>query len=908
MNISIIKYFFLSLVLGLVAIIYLLDYDQEFKNFVGYHVKKIFLSSFKCVLRGEVKSVSVLRGEIELENVFVLSPDSKNLWHWEAKKFILQFSWLSFLLKGKFDVVVLLDTLDSHSDINGSTIAIVGHLKNFIAGAEGFPATLKMLTIDKGHFVLNNQEHRITFDTFFNGNYGNTQGWLRLNLHINEGALYHAQQQICNDFSGTLHVSIPDLKNNVIEATVSGKFGIPQLRAGKNVCSIDGQWHADKGQLFLNTSDKNCSLTLYNWAKTSKDIAGDLMLSIPFDYINLLVPSLQRLKLEGKCRCQAHFNYADDYDLEGTVSIDNLQCHGNKLGMMQMDIERKHGLWQGECNSCYTNSMNEDIQGVFNYDEYTRKGSLVAQNTAPLHMPQHWIIDTQDCSLYLDMLDGIGKGSYCCVMHNSKTASQKTLEGVLNLDSNQTTLEGLFNNKKYEAKLCFNPYPLLTEFVLYEKLEKPLLQIRNNADKGFTGIVDFGLLQEVSHNLFNYKIPGQGILQIDGYYDNNCIHVAAGLLKGSIRIPETYTLIRDIKGAVVVDLINKNIVIKDAAIQLDKGSLLCTRAVVHLNDKGLPSFIYMPWCIKKAFLTLQKELFAVFSGNIVYTYSEGERSELAGKIIIDRGYCKKNIFAQFGGKKSVDVAGSRNDLNIPCGLDIVVETKNPLEVKTSFLDTQVQIGVAVQGSLQNPELSGSLNLENGTLAFPYRPLTITHAKIYFLPHQLYDPVVELIAKGKIRKYQVTLRCNGSLKHPHISFESTPPLTEEQIITLLIAGSEEGSLSLAMPAMIMQNLQNIIFGPEQPASKLEGYFKSFLEPFKHIRFIPGFSDQSGRGGFRGTIEIDVNDQLRGMIQKNFSLSEDIKLEVEYFLSDDITVRGMRDERGDYGGEVEMRWKF
>jgi hypothetical protein len=142
-----------------------------------------------------------------------------------------------------------------------------------------------------------------------------------------------------------------------------------------------------------------------------------------------------------------------------------------------------------------------------------------------------------------------------------------------------------------------------------------------------------------------------------------------------------------------------------------------------------------------------------------------------------------------------------------------------------------------------------------------------------------------------------LRCNGSLQHPHISFESTPPLTEEQIITLLLAGSEEGSLSLAMPAMVMQQLQNVIFGPEQSASKLEGYFKSLLSPLKHIRFIPGFSDQSGRGGFRGTIEIDVNDQLRAMIQKNFSLSEDIKLEVEYFLSDDVTVRGIRDERGD-----------
>ena len=39
----------------------------------------------------------------------------------------------------------------------------------------------------------------------------------------------------------------------------------------------------------------------------------------------------------------------------------------------------------------------------------------------------------------------------------------------------------------------------------------------------------------------------------------------------------------------------------------------------------------------------------------------------------------------------------------------------------------------------------------------------------------------------------------------------------------------------------------------------------------------------------------------MIQKNFSLTEDTKFELEFLLSDDITLR-------DIGGEVEMRWKF
>ena len=46
----------------------------------------------------------------------------------------------------------------------------------------------------------------------------------------------------------------------------------------------------------------------------------------------------------------------------------------------------------------------------------------------------------------------------------------------------------------------------------------------------------------------------------------------------------------------------------------------------------------------------------------------------------------------------------------------------------------------------------------------------------------------------------------------------------------------------------------------------------------------------------------------MIQNNFNLSEDTRFEVEYMLSDDISLKGGRDEHRDITGEVEMRWKF
>ena len=908
MNLGFIKYIFLALLMGVATIMYLLDHDPAFSRYVEEHVQRIFLNSFKSVLKGKVKHVWLLTGEIELENVTVTSPYDDS-WYWQAEQFVLHFSWLSLVLKGKIDVSVSLHNLESQSLLTGNDIAIVDHLKSFIAGAAGFPATLKMLTITKGHFALDALERALHYETFFNGTYGNITGWLRLHLNIDEGAVWCSQRKICDNFSGALHVSIPDYHNNIVDASISGKLVIPQLPSGKNIGHFDGQWHADSGQFLLHTLDNACAFTLYNWIKTPTAFTGDLSCTLPLNYLNYFVPSIEKLQLEGTGHCQAHIELSNDYALDGTISLNNFNSCGYDLGMPHITINRSQGIWQGVFGSFYSNLICQDLQGDFSYNEHTKHAQTQMHNAMLVKVNNDWSIDPEACFVNFTMTDGVGTGSYSCTLNNTTAKNMHHTDGNLYLNNNLFSILGNFNAKKYEVEVQCNPYPLLQSFKLFEKT-KPNVLLHATLDNGLEGTVDFGFLQEITKNLFNYKIPGQGTLFIKGHLDGTRIKASVGLLEGgNIRIPETYTIIRGIKGMVEADLATKNIIIHDSFLALDKGSLVCNRAVIQLNNKGMPTYVYAPCTIKKAFLTIQKELFAVFSGAILWMQTEGKGSALKGKIVVDRGYFKKNIFAQLGGPQGMGFgAGARTNFDEQCHLDITLETKNALEVKTSFLETQLQIGIGLQGTLENPELSGSIGLENGTLAFPYRPLTITHGTIYFLPHQLYDPIVELIAKGKIRKYQVTLRCNGSLQHPNISFESTPPLTEEQVITLLVAGSEEGSLSLAMPALIMQKLQNVIFGPEQPASKLEGYFKSLIEPLKHIRFIPAFSDQSGRGGFRGSIEIDVNDQLRAMIQKNFSLSEDTKLEVEYFLSDDITVRGMRDERGDFGGEVEMRWKF
>ncbi len=175
-----------------------------------------------------------------------------------------------------------------------------------------------------------------------------------------------------------------------------------------------------------------------------------------------------------------------------------------------------------------------------------------------------------------------------------------------------------------------------------------------------------------------------------------------------------------------------------------------------------------------------------------------------------------------------------------------------------------------------------------------------------MPEQSLNPLVEIVAKNNIKNHNVTLHVTGSLQDHMVMLESAPPLTEEQIVGLLLAGAHEESLQAIIPALLMQNVTNYIF-----SSHKSNFFDQYIKPWMkkiNVQLKPHFNEQSGRGGLRGALEITVNERWRALIEKNFTLTEDTRFELEYILSDDVTFRVVRDERCDIGAEVEMKWKF
>ena len=525
------------------------------------------------------------------------------------------------------------------------------------------------------------------------------------------------------------------------------------------------------------------------------------------------------------------------------------------------------------------------------------------------HIP-HWCIPPNNATITLsyDTPQQALHSSYTAQATNKITNAIVESSGTIYNDIHKKIYsEGFFGNNRYELTATAQP-PYLYHAALYNQNNESLIDTTFNKKEGsHTSIITMPCIRILSTHFLNHDVHGEGTITIASRIHNNTIHANIQLVDATIRLPQTYNFINGFKTSLVADLAHKRIALRNLSCTLHSGSLRSDRAIIWLDESGSLQCMHIPLLIDHCLFTIKQDLFAMISGYLLFAKQPHETAQLNGHIIFDRSQLKENLFSQQEQKKLFQsITSFRDTPTIPLTCNLLIETKDPIRVDTKFLQANAQLDLHVQDSITQPNLTGTISVPSGTIKFPYKPLQITKGEITFFKDQMFNPLIDLVAKNNIKNHNVTLNVAGSLQNHAILLEATPPLTEEQIVNLLLTGAHEESLTAVIPALLMQNVSNFIF-----SSHKSDFFDSYIKPFMqqiNVQLKPDFNDQTGRGGLRGALEITVNDRWRALIEKNFSLTEDTRFELEYVLSDEVTFRVIRDERRDVAGEVEMKWKF
>jgi autotransporter translocation and assembly factor TamB len=259
-------------------------------------------------------------------------------------------------------------------------------------------------------------------------------------------------------------------------------------------------------------------------------------------------------------------------------------------------------------------------------------------------------------------------------------------------------------------------------------------------------------------------------------------------------------------------------------------------------------------------------------------------------------------------------------INLKGDIDLEVKILDDFIAKTNDFNLKLVGSLKVQGALSAPKLNGTFEIKQGHVIFLDKRFRVSAGKVIFTDSTGGDMILDIRAKAEIDDIDVFVSISGILAQPMVTFSSSPVLSESEIISLLMfnknyAGLTEGEMGTILKEeminLIAQGLSirflnqiedEIANSLGLDEFKIETIFKQ--EQDSDLTFIPGFAIE--------TLALKVGKYF----SENFYLTYSAPLfemgigdlELEYKLSDDLTLNTQVGSMGSQDGEFELKFEL
>lgn len=123
----------------------------------------------------------------------------------------------------------------------------------------------------------------------------------------------------------------------------------------------------------------------------------------------------------------------------------------------------------------------------------------------------------------------------------------------------------------------------------------------------------------------------------------------------------------------------------------------------------------------------------------------------------------------------------------PFDVDISTRFPKGLIAKNNILESEVRGTLQIKGNPRFPIFLGDIEaVPNGKILFRETPFTIETAKVKFSNPNENNPILYTVATTRVREWDISLLAQGSFPYK-IQLSSSPPLSEQSIISLLALG-------------------------------------------------------------------------------------------------------------------------
>ncbi len=196
--------------------------------------------------------------------------------------------------------------------------------------------------------------------------------------------------------------------------------------------------------------------------------------------------------------------------------------------------------------------------------------------------------------------------------------------------------------------------------------------------------------------------------------------------------------------------------------------------------------------------------------------------------------------------------------------NIIIRTDDPFLVQSNLARGRVTINLQAGGTGAAPTVTGAVRVDRLVAELPFSKMEIDGGSIDFVQGaNILDPGLSIVGRSTVGDYDVRARIFGNVSNPTVLLDSSPPLSQGDILVLLATGSTTSTFAqdpslLAGRAtfIVLQQLYKKFFPSTNRADEQK---EPFIDRFS-VNVTPG--DRAGEQDIVSSFKLTKNWEIIG----------------------------------------------
>jgi translocation and assembly module TamB len=427
----------------------------------------------------------------------------------------------------------------------------------------------------------------------------------------------------------------------------------------------------------------------------------------------------------------------------------------------------------------------------------------------------------------------------------------------------------------------------------------------DTAGKGSADLTAKGTLDARGLDLVVPELSLSGLLTVDlkatGPAERLALLGSVRIEDGRYRIPGLSQIADEIQG--VVYLQGSRAEIDGLRAKIGGGELYAAGGLTL--DGGAPSEMRLTIQGRRVSFRYTQDLRLTADADLVLVTGPSG-NQILGEITLLRGVYSKDFeltLTDLLERRPAAALAAREAWKEKTSLEVRIVSSSGLEVQNNVARLAAGIDLVARGSLAEPSLVGQVTLvEGGRVTFRNVRYEIETGTILFSGGRNFAPVVDLRARAPLRGYDILVSIAGTWPRLQTSFSSDPPLADDVVLGMLLSGTPTGAAPAGQTTIVSAAGGVVADVLTAPLSK--GTQKLFR--LDRFGIEPVFS--GNQVDVRSTVGKQITPNVLVTYSQSLDTAKQPIINLEWRLSDTITLRALRDENGIFVLDVRRRLRL